>query len=324
MRVMMLSESAVRQFLPMPDCIDAMEKVFYAASRGDIVQPLRLVAWQPDKHGAIAAMPAYADGSVGAKLITVFPQNRAHELESHQGLVALFEGQHGKLLAIAHAGAITAIRTAAVSGLATKLLAREDASDLALLGSGVQALEHLRAISCVRSLRRVRIWSRTLANAQKFAANHSTPALSITACERAEEAVRDADLICTVTAATDPVLRGAWLKPGAHVNAVGSSVPPFRELDTEAVTRSRIFVDMRDCALRESDDLLEPIREGAITESDIAGELSQMVRGACELRTSADETTLFKSVGMAIEDVAAVRLVYERALQSGAAAYVDF
>ncbi|HLI95926.1 MAG TPA: ornithine cyclodeaminase family protein [Candidatus Baltobacteraceae bacterium] len=321
---MMLGESAVRHLLPMPGCIGAMEKVFYAASRGDIVQPLRVIAWQPDKRGAVAAMPAYAGGDVGAKLITVFPQNRAHGLESHQGLVALFETQTGNLLAIAHAGAVTAIRTAAVSGLATRLLAREDANDLALLGSGVQALEHLRAISCVRSLQRVRIWSRTFANAQEFAARHSTPALPIAACESAEAAVRGADLICTVTAATDPVLRGAWLKPGAHVNAVGSSVPPFRELDTEAVTRSRIFVDMRDCALRESDDLLEPIREGAITESDIAGELSQMVRGACELRTSADETTLFKSVGMAIEDVAAVRLVYERALQSGAAAYVDF
>jgi ornithine cyclodeaminase len=136
--------------------------------------------------------------------------------------------------------------------------------------------------------------------------------------------VRDADIICTVTAAREPVLRGAWLAPGAHINAVGSSVPPFRELDTQAVVRSRVFVDMRECALRESDDLLEPIREGVLRENDVAGELCEMVTGACELRTSPDQITLFKSVGMAIEDVAAARLVYERALASGAAAYVDF
>jgi ornithine cyclodeaminase len=244
-------------------------------------------------------------------------------LESHQGVVALFEAQHGRLLAIAHAGAITAIRTAAVSALATKLLAREDAADLAILGSGVQAEEHLRSIACVRSVRQVRVWSRTFANAREFAERHSSSAVPVVACESVEDAVRGAGIICTVTAATEPVLHGAWVAPGTHVNAVGSSVPPFRELDTEAVKRSRIYVDMRECVLRESDDLLEPMREGAISESDIVGELAQMVVGSCGLRTSANEITLFKSVGMAIEDLAAVRLVYERALDSDKAIYVD-
>lgn len=324
MRVMVLGEKAVRTLLPMAACIDAMERAFLAASRGDFVQPLRIIAWQPDKRGAVAAMPAYADGVLGAKLITVFPQNRGEGLESHQGLIALHESGNGRLLAIAHAGAITAIRTAAVSALATKLLANADAGDLALLGSGAQAEEHLEAMSAVRTLRRVRVWSRTPEHAQEFARRHSTGALAVTACATAEEAVRGADLICTLTAATQPVLRGAWLAGGAHVNAVGSSVPPFRELDAAVVTRARIYVDMRECVLRESDDLREPIREGLIRESDIAGELREMVSGGCPLRTRRDEITLFKSVGMAIEDLAAVRFLYERAPQSGAGEFIDF
>lgn len=321
---MMLGESAVRALLPVADCIEAMAQAFRAASRGDFVQPLRIIAWQPDRRGAIAAMPGYLDGTLGAKLITVFPQNRAQGLESHQGLIALHESQTGRLLAIAHAGAITAVRTAAVSALATRLLANEDAGDLALLGSGTQAEEHLHAISAVRKLRRVRVWSRTPAHARAFAERFSTSQLQVSACENAAEAVSGADLVCTVTAATEPVLHGEWLAPGAHVNAVGSSVPPFRELDAETVKRSRIYVDMRDCVLRESDDLRIPIRDGVISESDIAGELPQMVSGQCELRTSRDQITLFKSVGMALEDVAAVRFVYERALEDGSAAFVDF
>lgn len=324
MRVMVLGENAVRTLLPMAACIGAMERAFRAAGRGDFVQPLRIIAWQPDKRGAVAAMPAYADGVLGAKLITVFPQNRSEGLESHQGLIALHESKNGRLLAIAHAGAITAIRTAAVSALATKLLANEDAGDLALLGSGAQAEEHLQAMSAVRTVRRVRVWSRTAAHAQEFAQRHSTGEISVTACATAEEAVRDASLICTLTAATQPVLHGAWLAQGAHINAVGSSVPPFRELDADVVTRARIYVDMRECALLESDDLREPIRQGVIRESDITGELRDMVSGGCPLRTQRDDITLFKSVGMAIEDLAAVHFLYERALQSGVGEFIDF
>lgn len=321
MRVMVLGEDAIRRLLPMADCIEAMERAFRSLAAGDYVQPLRIIAWQPDHQGAVAAMPAYLGGVLGAKLITVFPHNRAEGLDSHQGLVALHEAQNGRLLAIANAGTITAIRTAAVSALATRLLAREDACDLALLGSGVQADEHLRAMSAVRVLRRVRVWSRTAAHAHEFAQRHTGNTVTVTACESAEEAVRDADIVCTLTAATAPILRGEWLAPGAHVNAVGSSVPPFRELDTSAVTRARVYVDMRECVLRESDDLREPIREGAFHESDIAGELSEMVSGTCKLRTADDQITLFKSVGMAIEDIAALRFVYERALSDESVEY---
>jgi ornithine cyclodeaminase len=324
MRVLILGESLVREMLPMADCIDAMEAAFCAAARSDFIQPLRIIAWQPDKRGAVASMPAYLDGVLGAKLITVFPQNRSEGLESHQGLVALHEARNGRLLAIAHAGAITAIRTAAVSALATKLLANEDAGDLAILGSGVQAEEHLRAISAVRNIRSVRVWSRTPAHANAFAEQHAPNGVPVRACGSVEDAVREADIICTVTAATQPVLPGRWVSAGSHINAVGSSVPPFRELDTDIVKRSRVYVDMRENVLRESDDLLVPIREGVLAENDIAGELAQMVSGRCVLRSDRREITLFKSVGMAIEDLAAVRLVYERALQSGSAPVIDF
>lgn len=324
MRVLMLGDSLIRQLLPVSDCVAAMEQAFSAVSRGEFVQPQRIIAWQPDGRGAVAAMPAYLDGVVGAKLITVFPQNRTEHMESHQGLIALHESKNGRLLALAHAGAITAIRTAAVSALATKLLANEDAHDLAILGSGLQAEEHLGAIAAVRDLKRVRVWSRTEHHAKQFAERHSTEALPVSDCVNAQEAVDGADIVCTVTAATAPILLGEWLAPGSHINAVGSSVPPFRELDTRAVTRARVYVDMRDCVLRESDDLLVPIREGAIAQNDIIGDLAQMVSLQCELRTARDQITLFKSVGMAIEDLAAVRFVYERAVQSGLGESIAF
>lgn len=322
-RVMMLGENAIRVLLSMDDCIEAMETAFRAAHRGDFVQPLRLIAWQPDSRGAIAAMPAYLDGSLGAKLITVFPQNRTEGFDSHQGVIALHEARNGQLVCLAHAGAVTAIRTAAVSALATKLVANEGPQDLALLGSGVQAEEHLRAMACVRNLRGVRVWSRSVQNAEAFAKRHSSAGLDVRACETAQEAVRGAGIVCTVTAASQPVLQGAWLADGAHVNAVGSSVPPFRELDSEVVRRSKIYVDMRACVLRESDDILAPMREGIITEDDIAGDLPEMVSGSCALRTAREEITLFKSVGMAIEDLAAVRAVYERALSREDTVYVE-
>jgi len=172
-------------------------------------------------------------------------------------------------------------------------------------------------------LRRVRVWSRTPAHAQEFAQRHTGDTLTVTACETAEEAVRGAGIVCTLTAATAPILQGEWLARGAHVNAVGSSVPPFRELDTTTVTRARVYVDMRECVLRESDDLREPIRESAFHETDIVGELSEMVSGTCQLRTADEQITLFKSVGMAIEDIAALRLAYERAGATNAGAYVE-
>ena len=326
--MLVLGEHDVNELLTMPDCIDAMHRLFSTLAPKNYVQPLRLIAWQPDHRGGIAAMPAFvgASNAVGAKLITVFPQNREAGLESHQGIVALHEPQQGRLLAILHAGAITAIRTAAVSGMATRLLARSDAGDVAILGSGTQARTHVLAMRSVRTLRRVRVWSRTAEHAQAFAArmHGEVPGIEIRACATREEAVRDADVICTTTAATEPILRGEWIAQGAHINAAGASVPGFRELDTDAVARARVFVDSRESALAEADEIRRAIAEGRINESHIAGDLADLAAGRVAGRRDETEVTLFKSCGMAIEDVATAAFLYERACSLNRGTAVDF
>ena len=316
--MLVLDERAVQDALPMQDCIDAMERAFQSVAAGDFVQPLRLIAWQPDGRGGIASMPGFLNGVLGAKLISVFPQNRSAGMESHQGLVALHESEHGRLLAVVHAGAITAIRTAAVSGLATRLLANADADDVALLGSGTQAVTHLRAMRAVRTIRRVRVWSRSMEHARAFAERETSDSVAVMPYDSVERAVEGAPIVCTLTAATAPILHAAWISPGSHVNSVGASVAGFRELDAAVVQRARVYVDMRATALRESDDLRD------LPSDRVVGELSEMVTGACPLRTDANDVTLFKSVGMAIEDLAAAQLVYQRATELGLGRYVDF
>lgn len=317
--ILVLSEHDVRRFLPMAECIDVMADALADLARGDAVLPLRTVAWLPDRRGALATMPALLPGlgALGAKVITVFPGNAATDLDSHQGAVLLFEPERGRLLAVLDASSITAIRTAAVSGVATRILARGDADDLAILGSGVQARAHLEAMLAVRPIRRVRVWSRTPEHARRFAEQAAAAGIPVHPTATAEAAVDGATIVCTTTAATEPVLRGAWLAPGAHVNAVGSSTPAARELDSDAVARSRLYVDRRESALAEAGDFLAPKREGRIDDAHILAELGEVLVGAAGGRGSPDEVTLFKSLGLAIEDVAAARHVYERALAAG-------
>lgn len=311
----------------MRECIEVMQRMFASLGTSGFVQPVRIIAWQPDMRGAMAAMPAWLGEphALGAKLISVFPQNRQAGIESHQGLVALFEPEHGVLRALLHAGAITAIRTAAVSGVATRILANQDAARLAILGSGTQARTHLQAMRNVREIRRVHVWSRNAEHARSFAREaRELHGLDACAFESAQEAVQGSAIICTVTAATEPVLRGAWLKGGEHINAVGSSVPPFRELDTQAVARARLFVDSFDSALQEPDDIRVPISEGAITEQHLLADLAQLASGARLGRASSSDVTIFKSVGLAIEDLAAAAALYERALAQGRGTTIEF
>jgi ornithine cyclodeaminase/alanine dehydrogenase-like protein (mu-crystallin family) len=327
MAVLIIGEREVHELLPMRDCIDLMQRTFASLGTGRFVQPPRIIAWQPEGLGAVAAMPAWLGEprALGAKLISVFPQNRQAGLESHQGLVALFETEHGIPLAVIHAGAITAIRTAAVSGAATRLLANEQAGDLGIFGSGTQARTHLEAMLAVRPIRRVHVWSRSAQHAQTFASEASQRYnLDVRAIENAENVAKASDIICTVTAATAPILKGAWLDRGTHVNAAGSSVPPFRELDTEAVVRARLFVDSRESALREPDDIRVPLAQGAITQDHIIGDLSELASGACDGRISKNDITIFKSVGLAIEDLAAAYLIYERALGAKRGVSIEF
>lgn len=311
----------------MRECIEVMRDAFSHLDTAGFVQPVRLVAWQPDRRGAIAAMPAWmaAPESLGAKLISVFPQNRQIGLDSHQGLVVLYDTHDGRLQAILHAGAITAIRTAAVSGLATSLLAKPDASSLAIIGSGVQAHTHLRAMLEVRAVERVRVWSRNAEHARGFATQHTRDlGIPVEAVATPREAVHEANLVCTVSASREPIVRGEWLRDGAHVNAAGAAVPGFRELDDACIERARLYVDNLKSAFAEADEIRVPIAQGRIDESHVLGTLAQLTAGACAGRVRAEDVTVFKSVGMAVEDLAAAHYVYERAGSGGRGTEVEF
>jgi ornithine cyclodeaminase len=305
----------------MKECVDVMAEALRTTSRGDAVLPLRSMVWLPDRSGLLGLMPAYLGSprALGLKVVSVMPGNHGTEYDSHQGVVLLFDVENGALLAVIDATSITAIRTAAVSGAATRLLAREDARDLAILGSGVQARTHLEAMHAVRPLSRVRVWSRDPARAGAFAEAESRRSpCPIEAVQDARAAVSGADLICTTTASREPVLQGDWIAPGAHINAVGACFAAWRELDTRAVVRSRLYVDLRESALHEAGDFLIPKAEGAIGEDHIAGELGEALLGTVPGRRSPEEITLFKSLGIAVEDLAAAHTIYRTALERGA------
>ena len=327
MKVLMVSHQEVKQWLPMDACMDVMAETLKLLSRGSALNPLRHLMWLPDKTGVLGMMPAHlADSRVmGLKAISVFPGNHATEYDSHQGTVMLFETQNGRLLAMMDAGKITAIRTAAVSGVATRLLARDDAAELAILGSGVQAHTHFEAMRVARNISGVRVWSRRFEHAQKFADQASTACnIPIKAFDKAREAVDGADIICTVTSATDPILQGDWISSGTHINAVGSSVPFARELDTAAVAKSKLFVDRRESTLNEAGDFLIPQKEGAIDENHIKGEIGDILLDIVGRRSSSEEITLFKSLGLAAEDVAAAHYIYQKALKNEKGEWIEF
>ena len=324
--LLIVSRAHVARLLPMAACIETMADALRATARGEVALPLRQVVLLPDGRGALASMPAVSDvHGMSVKVITVLPGNHARGLPSHQGAVLLFDGEDGRLRAVVDARAVTAIRTAAVSAVATRLLARADAGDLALLGSGEQAHTHLEALRLVRPLRRVRVWSPTAAHRIAFAARASTADLAVEPMATAQATVHGADLICTVTAAREPVLHGAWIAPGAHVNAVGASLKTARELDTDAVARARLFVDRRESALHEAGDFLIPRAEGAIGDDHIVAELGELLlEGMAPGRRNAREITLFKSLGIAVEDLAAVHHIYQRAVAEQAGTRVPF
>jgi alanine dehydrogenase len=326
MSVLVLGHADIAHLLPMRDCIDLMADALSALTRGDAILPLRQVLRLPDGQSAFAVMPAYLDApkAVGAKVITVFPDNHGTEFDSHQGAVLLFEAEHGSLAAVMDASSITAIRTAAVSGLATRLLAREKAARIALLGSGVQARTHLEAMCAVRPVTDVRVWSRNRDAVRRFAERESRRhQIAVEPVTSAREAVADADVVCTVTASREPVVAGAWLPNGVHVNAVGASLPFARELDTAAVARARLYVDRRESALNEAGDFLIAKKEGAIGDDHIVGELGELVLGRVPGRRTDGEVTIFKSLGLAVEDVAAAQLICERARAEGRGTRVE-
>jgi ornithine cyclodeaminase/alanine dehydrogenase-like protein (mu-crystallin family) len=326
MSLRILNQAEVTALLPMAECVEAMDGALRTLSSGGALLPLRSVLRLPEGRGLFGVMPAAlaAPDTLGLKAIAICTGNEGTELDTHQGLVILFDPKRGVPIAVMDASSITAIRTAAVSGLATRALAREDAGDLAIVGSGVQARSHLEAMAVVRRIRRVRAWSpnpRQLAG--YVAAARDRLGITVEAMRGPRETVEGADLICTVTGSPTPVVEGEWVADGAHINAVGSSLPTSRELDTRAMVRGRLIVDRRESALNEAGDFLIPRREGAITDAHIVGELGDVLLGRVPGRTAAKEITIFKSLGIAVEDLAAAHHVLRRAEERGVGIVTD-
>lgn len=326
MQVLIADQDQVSELLPMNECIEVMEQAFRLASEGDVILPLRTMMVLPDHESLLGLMPSYLGGinSLGVKVIAAFPKNLGTEYDSHQGVILLFDAERGLLRAIVDATAVTAIRTAACSGVATRLLARNDAGDLAIIGAGTQARAHLEAMLCVRPVRRVRVFSVPHESAVAFSKRESARyGIDIEVASSAQAAVDGADIICTVTSSPKPVLQGAWLKTGAHINAVGAFTPVTRELDTEAVVRSRLYADRRESLKAESGEYLIPAGKGIIDESHIVGEIGQVLLGTAPGRTTPDEITLFKSLGIAIEDIASAHHIYKQAGETGTGTWIE-
>ena len=296
---MFLNEKKVRALLRMEELIPAMADALRELSAGKVEQPMRLILPVAEHHGFFGVMPAYG-GALGAKMVTFYPNNQG--IPTHHAMILLFRPETGEPLVTMDGRLITEMRTAAVSAVATNYLARADTPVLAILGSGVQTQSHLEALRIVRKFREVRVWSPR--HARGFASR-----FGVSAAASAEEAVRDADVIVVATSATTPVLRGEWLSPGAHINAVGATRPDWRELDDEVLRKARIYVELREAATKESGDI--------IAAGKIFAELGEVVAGSKPGRQSDDETTLYKSVGVAIEDIRSADLVYRRALAAG-------
>jgi len=324
--LLVLAHDDVRRLLPMEECIELMAEVLADLARGRVWQPLRFVVRPPEEGSLMGLMPAHRSeprAAYGLKTVCIFPDNPAKGLDAHQGGVMLFDGEIGELRALVDASAVTAIRTAAVSAVATRALARPDARELAVLGSGVQARAHLEALAKVRPFASARVWSRTAEHARTFAAEAQAP-FPVEAVESAEAAVRVADGVVTATSAREPVVERGWLAPGAHVNAVGSSISTTRELDAATVSAAALFADSRESLVNESGDYLFAVEEDGIGPDHIRAELGEVLIGSRNGRSSAGELTVFKSLGLAAEDLAAAEHVYSRARAEGVGTAVPF
>jgi len=325
--IRVLRGAEVRLFLPMPECIDLMHRTMIAVSERRVVLPLRSVMVMPGELGMMGNMPGYlADPECfGVKLVSLIPRNKPPQYSSHLGLVLLFEAEHGRPVALLDAAEITAIRTAAASGLATRLLARPDAGDLALLGAGEQAQSHLTAMLAVRSLRRIRVWARDRDKAAAFARHEGERhGIAIEVSDSVREAVTGADIICTLTKAREPILLGDWLAAGAHLNVVGSSIAATAEIDTPAVMKSRFFVDYRESTLNEGGEYLRALKAGAITPQHILGEIGEVANGSKIGRRSPGDITLYKSLGIAPQDLASAHHVLQKARAAGVGQVIEF
>ncbi|MGE0811697.1 MAG: ornithine cyclodeaminase family protein [Vicinamibacterales bacterium] len=320
-RFRLLTEQHVASLLPAADLVDAMEVALTRFSGGEVVQPVRSVLTVGPQKAYFGVMPAYVEQppQLGAKLVTVFGENLAKGLPSHLATILLLDPDTGALLAVMDGRYITEARTAAVSAVSARHLSRPDSSRLAILGTGVQARSHLEALASVRPLGDIRVWSPKASSRERFVAEMSGHVPGrLSAADSAEAAVHGADIVVLVTSSPTPVVEDAWVAPGAHVISVGACRPDQREMAPALVARGRVFVDSKAAALVEAGDVVQGIREGRFTDAHVAGELGQVVAGRLAGRQDAGQVTIFKSLGMAVEDVVAADLAYRRAVVTGA------
>ncbi len=315
--VLMLSRSDVKKLITMPEAIEALRRAFGEFSRGQAAMPVRSVITIPENDGWFGVMPAhlFGSGALGLKSVTVFKGNPAKGMPATLGLTLLLDPTTGAPLSVMEAGYLTGVRTAAASGVATDLLAREDTRELAILGAGAQGRFHLTAMTTVRPIQRVRVYDASRENAERYQEEmQPTVSATIEVVNSPEEAVRGADVIVTTSTSRTPIVELQWLKPGVHINGVGSHAPGVRELAGEVIATARVVMDSREAALQEAGDLLMPIADGLVTAQQLSDELGEVVEGLKPGRTSADQITVYKSVGIAIQDMAVANLVYRKAL----------
>jgi len=324
--MLVLSEQNVRELLDIEELIDSLEQAHIQYSTGKAVMPVRLVVPLPQIHGRITSMPGYLiqDKALGMKVVTYFQNNPQQELPAILATIMLFSAETGRLIAVMDGSYITAIRTACASAMATKALAKKETPVLGILGAGVQARAHILALCRVKHLRRIKIYSPMGISASNLKQElESEVGVNIDVIGSAEDTVRDCDLVVTVTTAKEPVLREEWLKPGVHINGVGSHRPDLREIDGATLARSKLVVDSRDAIMAECGDILLAIKEKWITEHHIHAEIGEVLARTKPGRTDATEITLYKSVGIAIQDVATAHLVYHKALKRNVGAHVE-
>jgi len=324
--MLIINHSEVRELLPMRDCMVVVAKALASLARGEAVQPLRAGFVRPDRLGVMAWMPGSlaAGQPFGIKVLSVVDDPGALGVESHQGGVMIFDPVNGSPLALCEAGAITAVRTAAVSALATDELARPDATTLAILGAGTQARSHIEAMLEVRPIEHVRMWSRTSATTERLAEEClELHGVTVEVANDVQSAVEDTDIVCTATSAREPILFADVLEPGMHINAVGASIPSWREIHSGVVPLVSLFTDRRESLRNEAGEFMEAVETGLVERGLVIPELGEVLNGDHPGRTSETEITLFRSLGLAVEDIASAQLVYERAVEHKIGTEVD-
>jgi ornithine cyclodeaminase len=325
--MLIINRSQVRELLPMRDCMEVVGEALSNLARGDGIQPLRSGILRPDRKGVLAWMPGSlaAGQPFGIKVLSVVDNPGELGVESHQGGVMIFDPANGSPLALCEAGAITAVRTAAVSALATDRLARTEASVVAILGAGTQARSHIEAMLAVRPIERFRLWSRTQETAEQVAEEQSdVHGVPFDVATDVGSAVEGTDIVCTTTSAREPILFAEMLEPGMHINAVGASIPTWREIDPGVVPLATLFTDRRESLSNEAGEYIHAVETRLVERGLVVPEIGEVMNGDHPGRTSETEITFFRSLGLAVEDIASAQLVYERASERGIGIDVEF